>query len=525
MMEDSETESSQIYQQHPYASLYAPTVFQSGVVPDTTPSLTHYALALKESPSCMLEVNVSASSKKIRNDCTVGAIAGTNYDKSGAVERLANDQCTRTLKAVPTTLFRTSADALTNRMGEIWKNDKHVSSIKVNRTAAPLPANYASTNGKDHSCKRHQYTFKRNPTSPSVDDNRKNHKNASTFKANRTTLPLSANHTSNNNMDNDWQNDQCTCSLKTVPVTSFPSANDNWKNYNSIGIPPTTPPPGANDNLKKNDHNQRTESLRNDAAALNSTTIDHDGHGIAKINLSESEKETPVVETIQSHRNMKSIKNCKRTFDEERWMQTFERLAIYKFRNKTTRVPRSYKKDPKLANWVQTQIYTARKGMLRDDRKRLLDSLGFSYHAARQRNRASWETMLQRFEEHQTSVRKNSNISRDIFKKNPALANWIKNNRAAYKKGLITHERKHRLNIAGFEWRLRNEYPWEEMFDRLVAYKESYKNTNVPRIYKKDTKLANWVQTQRGQYKRNALLVYRINRLNGIGFQWKHRYL
>lgn len=93
------------------------------------------------------------------------------------------------------------------------------------------------------------------------------------------------------------------------------------------------------------------------------------------------------------------------------------------------------------------------------------------------------------------------------------------------KKGLITHERKHRLNIAGFEWRLRNEYPWEEMFDRLVAYKESYKNTNVPRIYKKDTKLANWVQTQRGQYKRNALLVYRINRLNGIGFQWKHRYV
>jgi len=38
---------------------------------------------------------------------------------------------------------------------------------------------------------------------------------------------------------------------------------------------------------------------------------------------------------------------------------------------------------------------------------------------------------------------------------------------------------------------------WEEMYQRLVAYKTEHKDTNVPQSYKKDPKLGKWVNAQR----------------------------
>ena len=42
---------------------------------------------------------------------------------------------------------------------------------------------------------------------------------------------------------------------------------------------------------------------------------------------------------------------------------------------------------------------------------------------------------------------------------------------------------------------------WEEMYQRLVAYKKEHKNTRVPQTYNVDPKLGTWVHNQRNAYR------------------------
>ena len=69
---------------------------------------------------------------------------------------------------------------------------------------------------------------------------------------------------------------------------------------------------------------------------------------------------------------------------------------------------------------------------------------------------------------------------------------------------------------------------WDEMFDRLVAYKNENGNCLVPNRYEKDSSLGAWVSTQRRQYKiltsgsseSTPMTPQRAQRLNSIGFVW-----
>merc|ERR1712110_306651 len=64
---------------------------------------------------------------------------------------------------------------------------------------------------------------------------------------------------------------------------------------------------------------------------------------------------------------------------------------------------------------------------------------------------------------------------------------------------------------------------WDDMFQRLVDYKNECKSTNVPYRYKADPQLANWVHNQRTRYSKKEISADRINRLKQIGFVWNSR--
>ena len=59
--------------------------------------------------------------------------------------------------------------------------------------------------------------------------------------------------------------------------------------------------------------------------------------------------------------------------------------------------------------------------------------------------------------------------------------------------------------------------PWETQFNELVQYKAKHGDCNVPR---KQGQFGRWVDKQRFNYKKGKLSQDRINRLNGIGFDW-----
>lgn len=84
----------------------------------------------------------------------------------------------------------------------------------------------------------------------------------------------------------------------------------------------------------------------------------------------------------------------------------------------------------------------------------------------------------------------------------------------------LNQERLQKLESIGFAWTAKNvkkkpkkpevirksrlnDSQWNEMYERLVAYKEQHGNTLVPRKYEPDQKLATWVETQRVLWNRD----------------------
>ena len=64
------------------------------------------------------------------------------------------------------------------------------------------------------------------------------------------------------------------------------------------------------------------------------------------------------------------------------------------------------------------------------------------------------------------------------------------------------------------EWRKGN---WEIRFNELVKYNAKHGDCNVPQ---RQGQLGSWVYTQGTNYKKGKLPHDRLNRLNGIGFDW-----
>ena len=83
----------------------------------------------------------------------------------------------------------------------------------------------------------------------------------------------------------------------------------------------------------------------------------------------------------------------------------------------------------------------------------------------------------------------------------------------------MTEERKRLLISIGFAWE--PSTTWEEMYQRLVAYKKEHKHTIVPSNYKEDPPLAHWVGTQRGVHKKKKMAEERKRLLISIGFVWE----
>jgi len=96
---------------------------------------------------------------------------------------------------------------------------------------------------------------------------------------------------------------------------------------------------------------------------------------------------------------------------------------------------------------------------------------------------------------------------------NKRLANWVDNVRS----GRITpvEDQRQKLDDLGFDWDPATTR-WEQMYERLVAYKEEHGDCLV--TTSKNKNLNHWVQGCRG--RRSRLTEDQIARLDEIGFVW-----
>ena len=137
--------------------------------------------------------------------------------------------------------------------------------------------------------------------------------------------------------------------------------------------------------------------------------------------------------------------------------------------------------DPQLRCWVGTQRRAHRDKEMTEERKRLLNSIGFVWKLSS----TTWEEMYQRLVAYKKD-HKDTKVPRH-YKEDPQLGCWVSTQHRAHRDKKITEERKRLLNSISFVWEISTT--WEEMYQRLVAYKKDHKDTKVPRHYKKDPQL------------------------------------
>ena len=134
-------------------------------------------------------------------------------------------------------------------------------------------------------------------------------------------------------------------------------------------------------------------------------------------------------------------------------------------------------------------------------------------------NNERWNIMFHRLEAYKEK-NQTTNVRR---KEDPQLGYWASNQRQNYKNEILPEHRLDLLDSIGFVWKIVDQVPWMEMYQRLISYKRQHNSTSVPQGYIEDPKLGTWTVNQRQRYKNKELSFKRINCLESIGFVWKLR--
>ncbi|GFH61945.1 hypothetical protein CTEN210_18421 [Chaetoceros tenuissimus] len=150
---------------------------------------------------------------------------------------------------------------------------------------------------------------------------------------------------------------------------------------------------------------------------------------------------------------------------KDAWNDRFEELKIFKARYGHSNVPHRYKANKSLGSWVNTQriqyrrmiVEGSRSGCMTEERIEKLENIGFVWNTLKDTWNERYE-QLKRFK----AQYGHCNVPA-IYEPNKSLGKWVNNQRCQYKlmlegaKSHMTEEKLRKLEIIGFEWRLRKK--------------------------------------------------------------------
>jgi len=219
------------------------------------------------------------------------------------------------------------------------------------------------------------------------------------------------------------------------------------------------------------------------------------------------------------------------------WEVRYEELCQYRLSYGNCRVPRNYRRNPQLGNWVHTQrkqyklFIEGKPSMINRERVAALGRLGFSWSLRPTPDKVDWNTRLKELEQFQRDH--GHLLVPRKYKKNPQLGTWVQTQREQYKLLKNNHpshmneERIEKLeSLGGWVWVARDRVDWDVRFRELRDYKQDHGNCLVPYRYPANPQLGGWVRTQREQYKlkregkSSHMTEKRIKKLDDLGFVW-----
>jgi hypothetical protein len=205
------------------------------------------------------------------------------------------------------------------------------------------------------------------------------------------------------------------------------------------------------------------------------------------------------------------------------WERMFSSLQKFKKRYGHCRVPPGPPGNPKLSRWVPAQRKLKRKGLLKKDRQRRLQALGFDWQAGFYA-KLRWERSFQRLLEFHRRFG-HSHVPAE-WAENRALADWVVKTRMLKRKGRLSAGKVRRLNEIGFVWdatrkrQIEHDVIWSKRLEQLIAFRRKYGHWCVPTDQRRFHSLRIWMDNQRIKYHRGRLPADRIRRMEKVRFPW-----
>ena len=203
----------------------------------------------------------------------------------------------------------------------------------------------------------------------------------------------------------------------------------------------------------------------------------------------------------------------------------FHRLVAYKLHHGACNVPDDYPHDKALGKWVQWNRQRLRHAPLNNVRRQQLDSIGFLWKTGvsmdqgeMERFGEKWNEMFQRliaYKEKHGDCNTPYSYCRD-----KALGKWVCHQRSALKNAPLNDPKRRQLVSIGFVWK-NARLDWDEMFEKVVAFRNLHGHCKVTRTYSKDRQLIKWVENQSRRLVDAPLDNVRRMKLDSIGFPWK----
>ena len=248
------------------------------------------------------------------------------------------------------------------------------------------------------------------------------------------------------------------------------------------------------------------------------------------------------------------------------WMDRANQLREYRLQHGNTLVPKRYKANPALGNWVNKQRQHYRKLCLPDkqpcsltqERVDILNQLGFCWDASNVTSAATattaaatatgselsspsvastgshndklWWNRLEDLQhylaDHNITSLVQLHQTSDAATSRSSLTAWMRQQRKDLQKNRLSLQQTRALDATDGDWqKSRRQWQWDVRFAQLEQYQQAYGDCCVP-ISFADKALANWVSNQRKQYNlrlahgASDLTDERLQRLEQIGFVW-----
>ena len=270
--------------------------------------------------------------------------------------------------------------------------------------------------------------------------------------------------------------------------------------------PPTSPRRSTPSRLAKDASSSKPEAAA-DGAKTKKTPVKKKKTPMKKYQTARSKKPTSATKKKNDESPTKKPPKEKAESDgsmkrgKKKDALMIEKLKAFRarFPEKNCNVPDKWKEDPVLANWVSQQRRSYADQKIKPERVAELNELGFAWKLQHKNwydsFRTDFDDMMGRLTKFYNEHGHPNVPSR--FPEDPRLAQWVKNQRTYRDRKTLEKSKIDRLDALGFVWRFKKRNDWDEMCERLIAFKEVNGHCNVAQAYKEDPQLGKWCQNQR----------------------------